>query len=69
MMKDVAGMKGEKEEIQEFINFLRNPERYRRIGAKMPKGVLLSVRYFNPWRYTCGKSGTRDFDVIVTILN
>ena len=40
-LSDVAGMKGEKEEIQEFITFLKNPKRYTTIGAKMPTGVLL----------------------------
>ena len=34
-------MKGEKEEIQEFITFLKKPDRYAKIGAKMPTGVLL----------------------------
>lgn len=41
LLKDVAGMKGEKIEIQEFINFLKEPKVYKDIGAKMPKGVLL----------------------------
>ena len=41
-MSDVAGMTGEKQEIQEFITFLTDPERYHKIGAKMPKGVLLT---------------------------
>ena len=41
LLKDVAGMKGEKVEIQEFINFLKEPKVYKDIGAKMPKGVLL----------------------------
>ena len=41
-MSDVAGMKGEKEEIQEFITFLTDPQRYHDIGAKMPKGFLLT---------------------------
>ena len=41
LLKDVAGMKGEKVEIQEFINFLKKPKVYKDIGAKMPKGVLL----------------------------
>ena len=41
LLKDVAGIKGEKVEIQEFINFLKEPKVYKDIGAKMPKGVLL----------------------------
>lgn len=40
--KDVAGMKGPKEEIQEFVSFLKNPEKFRKLGAKIPKGALLS---------------------------
>jgi len=40
-LADVAGMKGEKEEIQEFIQFLKNSSKYTRIGATMPKGLLL----------------------------
>jgi len=38
---DVAGAEEEKAELQEIVDFLRNPEKYRRIGAKIPKGVLL----------------------------
>ncbi len=38
---DVAGADEEKEELQEIVDFLRNPEKYRRIGARIPKGVLL----------------------------
>ncbi len=39
---DVAGLKEEKEELEEVIDFLENPDRYARIGAKIPKGILLS---------------------------
>ena len=38
---DVAGAEEEKEELKEIVDFLRNPEKYRRIGARIPKGVLL----------------------------
>ena len=38
---DVAGADEEKEELREIVDFLRNPEKYRRIGARIPKGVLL----------------------------
>ena len=38
---DVAGAEEEKAELQEIVDFLRNPQKYRRIGAKIPKGVLL----------------------------
>ncbi len=38
---DVAGVDEAKEELQEIIEFLRNPQKYIRIGARIPKGVLL----------------------------
>ncbi|HYA31757.1 MAG TPA: ATP-dependent zinc metalloprotease FtsH [Thermodesulfovibrionales bacterium] len=39
--KDVAGMDNVKQEMRETIEFLKDPERFRRLGAKVPKGVLL----------------------------
>ena len=38
---DVAGYEGVKAEVSEIVDFLRNPERYRRLGAAAPRGVLL----------------------------
>lgn len=38
---DVAGAEEEKEELREIVDFLREPQKYRAIGAKIPKGVLL----------------------------
>lgn len=38
---DVAGVDEAKEELQEVVNFLKNPQSYGRLGARMPKGVLL----------------------------
>ena len=45
--KDVAGLNQAKIEIQEFVDFLKHPEKYTDIGAKIPKGLLL-----------CGPPGT-----------
>ncbi|MDO5654885.1 MAG: ATP-dependent zinc metalloprotease FtsH [Flavobacteriaceae bacterium] len=39
--KDVAGLEGAKEEVQEIVEFLKNPEKYTRLGGKIPKGALL----------------------------
>jgi len=39
--KDVAGLTEEKEEVQELIDFLRNPKKFTSMGARIPKGVLL----------------------------
>ena len=38
---DVAGLYGAKQEVQEIVAFLKNPEKYTEIGAKIPKGALL----------------------------
>lgn len=40
MFSDVAGADEEKAELQEIVDFLRDPAKYRRIGARIPKGVL-----------------------------
>ena len=39
--KDVAGMQSAKEEIIEFVDFLKHPEKYNKLGAKIPRGALL----------------------------
>jgi len=39
--KNVAGLEGAKEEIQEIVDFLKNPEKYTKLGGKIPKGALL----------------------------
>ena len=39
--QDVAGLQGAKEEIEEIVEFLKNPKKYTELGAKIPKGALL----------------------------
>ena len=39
--KDVAGLEGAKEEVQEIVDFLKNPQKYTALGGKIPKGALL----------------------------
>lgn len=39
--KDVAGLEGAKEEVQEIVDFLKHPEKYTALGGKIPKGALL----------------------------
>lgn len=41
LFKDVAGAEEEKEELQEMVDFLKNPKKYKEIGAKIPRGTLL----------------------------
>ena len=45
--EDVAGLDEEKQEMKEIVSFLKEPERFQKMGAKIPKGILL-----------CGKPGT-----------
>ena len=40
-LKDVAGLKEEKEDLQKIVDFLREPSKFTRVGARIPKGVLL----------------------------
>jgi ATP-dependent Zn protease len=41
MFKDVAGCDEAKAEIMEFVQFLQNPDKFKDLGGKMPKGALL----------------------------
>lgn len=42
--KDVAGLDEEKEDLEEIVDFLRSPEKYTSVGARIPKGILLEGR-------------------------
>ena len=52
--KDVAGCEEAKIEIMEFVNFLKNPQQYIDLGAKIPKGAILTgtCNRLNYCRYT-----------------
>ena len=39
--ENVAGLQEEKEELEEIVDFLKNPKKYIQVGARIPKGVLL----------------------------
>lgn len=42
ILRDVAGCEEAKIEIMEFVNFLKNPQQYIELGAKIPKGAMLT---------------------------
>lgn len=64
---DVAGLKEEKEELEEIVDFLRNPLKYNHLGARIPKGILLvgppgtGKTYIS--RATAGEAGVPFFTI------
>jgi len=44
--RDVAGCEEAKIEIMEFVNFLKNPQQYLDLGAKIPKGAMLTGKIY-----------------------
>lgn len=65
--KDVAGLEEEKQELSEIVDFLRNPNKYTKLGARIPKGVLLvgspgtGKTYIS--RATAGEAGVPFFTI------
>ncbi len=41
LFSDVAGSAEEKQDLQEFVDFLKTPQKYKKLGAKIPRGVLM----------------------------
>ena len=57
--EDVAGIDEAKEELTEIVDFLKNPDKYLRLGARIPRGVLLSGRREPARRCWRGRSPAR----------
>lgn len=54
---DVAGCEEAKIEIMEFVNFLKNPEQYKKLGAKIPKASLLFHVIYSEFKQRTSKLG------------
>jgi len=50
-IRDVAGCEEAKIEIMEFVNFLKNPQQYLDLGAKIPKGAMLTGKNYVSLNY------------------
>lgn len=53
---DVAGCEGAKFELTEVVDFLKNPDKYTDVGAKIPRGVILDGKFSILCRTCCQKS-------------
>ena len=53
---DVAGADEEKEELREVVDFLRNPDKFTKIGARIPHGLLLGASVFFTLRFEIGNN-------------
>ena len=58
-LKDVAGLDHQKQEVFEFVDFLKNREKYIEVGARMPRGALFFMDHPAVGRNSIGQGGCR----------